>query len=397
MKNEDEKMQEFMKDFTNAHGELPKSKWIDPTFNFAKKLLKVTIVIGIITIILMLIPLSIQVYDKAISNVMSLDKEGFIKKIEKTYGQKIEMIQDESTYKGNGKMVFRTTKEPIIEFTTGKNVFDDYILDYEDKALLYYAEKDSEGLFKGLTIEQGTKSLRYSQFYTVEVLECKGYLSIEGYDQIEEGVRQLIGIRKFMTQKLKQFKIPLHLKIGDYISWCDYSEKLSEEEIILREKQLYYWDLQYNGKDTSFIPEEDLAKIDRPQTLEVLLNGEKVIDKEQTQINKNIAAMNNEKDYETAYFTATYQLEEEYYHMNFYNFIFSCDKFQIVEKNYDGLFGSPQVKFSYQNKTYEFHWRDYKVHGKRLPAEGNIEFLTQVLGIQIEYDYRNKKVNLIIP
>lgn len=397
MKDEEEKMQEFMQDFTNAHGELPKSKWIDPVFHFSKKMLKTAIVLGVIIILIMIIPLGIQIYQKSVANFAAMDKRSFIQKIEKTYHQKVKILQDESTYKGNGKMILTTTKEPVIEFTAGKNMLDDYILDYEDKALLYYAEQDSDGIFKNLKIEQGTKTLRYSQFFTVEALECKGYLEVEGYDQIEEGARQLIQIKKFMLKKLKQFKVPLYLKVGDYISWCEYRKDLSDEENILREKQLYYWDLQYNGKDTSFIPEEDLLKIGKPKTLEVCINGEKIVDKEKTSLNESNALLNNQTDYETAYITAEYQLDEQYYNMNLYNLICSCDKFEIVEKNYDGLFGSPQVKFSYQDKIYEFHWFDNKVHGKKLPTEGNIEYLERILGITLEYDYANKKVNLVIP
>ena len=122
MKDEEEKMKEFMKDFTNAHGELPKSKWIDPIFHFAEKLLKVAIVIGIFLVIITSAPLAIQIYNKSISNLMAMDKQGFIRKIEKMYEQKIEIVEDKSSYKGNGEMILKTTKEPIIEFTDRKSV-----------------------------------------------------------------------------------------------------------------------------------------------------------------------------------------------------------------------------------------------------------------------------------
>lgn len=386
MKDEDEKMQEFMKDFTNAHGKLPKSKWIDPVFRFAEKLLKITIVVGIIIIIIMMIPLTARVYEKAVSNLMTMDKRSFIKKIEKTYKQKVEIIQDDSTYKGNGKMTLRTLREPQIEFSTGKNIYDHYILDYEDKALLYYARNDKDGLFSGLEIEEGTKALRYSQFGSVELLECKGYLPIEGYGNIEEGVHQLLEIKKFMIQKLKQFKVSLRLKIGEYISSYDYNtekgkKELSEEEIILKEKQTYLWYLKENGKDFSFIPEGDLFEIDKPKVLDVYVNGERIVDIHGPVVNDQVS-----------YAIATYDQDKKYYETNISSIIAKCDKFQMLSNN-----PNTEFDFIYQGKKYRIHYLDDKTRGNKVPAVGNIEVLEQVLGIKLEYDYRNKKVNLVIP
>lgn len=386
MKNEDEKMQEFMKGFTNAHGKLPKSKWIDPVFHFAEKLLKIAIVIGIIIIIIMLIPLAVQVYEKAVSNLMTMDKRSFIKRIEKTYNQKVEILQDDSTYKGNGKMTLRTLKEPQIEFSTGKNIYDDYILDYEEKALLYYVQQDKEGLFRGLEIEEGKKTIVYSQFGRVELLECKGYLPIESYENIEEGVHQLLEIKNFMVQKIKQFKVSLYLKIGEYISIYDYrtedgKKKLSEEETVLKEKQIYYWYLRENGKDFSFIPEEDLFEIDRPRVLDVYINGERIVDIHGPVINNQVS-----------YAVATYNQDKKYYETNISSIIAKCNKVEMLSNN-----PNTEFDFVYQGKKYRIHYFDDKARGNKVPAVGNIEILEQVLGIKLEYDYKNKKVNLVIP
>lgn len=385
MKDEDEKMKEFMKDFTNAHGELPKSKWIDPVFHFSQKLLKATIVIGIIIIIIMLIPLTIQVYEKVISNLMTMDKRSFIKKIEKTYHQKVEMVQDDSTYKGNGKMTLRTLREPQIEFSTGKNIYDHYILEYEDKALLYYVQNDNQGLLKGLEIEEGTKALRYSQFGSVELLECKGYLPIESYENIAEGVHQLLEIKQFMTKKLYQFEVPLYLKIGEYISLYDYKtekgkKELSEEEIVLKEKQTYLWYLKENGKDFSFIPEEELFEIDKPRVLDLHINGERIVDIHGPVVNDQVS-----------YAIATYDQDKKYYETDISSIVAKCDKFQMLSNN-----SHMEFDFLYQDKKYKIHYFDDKVRGNKIPAVGDIEILREVFDIKIEYDYENKKVNLII-
>lgn len=386
MKDEEEKMKEFMKDFTNAHGELPKSKWIDPIFHFAEKLLKVAIVIGIFLVIITSAPLAIQIYNKSISNLMAMDKQGFIRKIEKMYKQKIEIVEDKSSYKGNGEMILKTTKEPIIEFTVGKNIFDDYIIDYEDKAFIYYMENSNEPIFQGVELKRETKNLVYSQFGKVETLSCQGYLQIESYDKIEEGVRQLIAIKSFMEQKVKQFNVPLSLKIGEYTSSYDYqtekkNQKLVEEEYILKEKQLYYWYLRDNGKDFSFIPEEELFEIDRPRVLDLHINGERIVDIHGPVVNDQVS-----------YAIATYNQDKKYYETDISSIVAKCDKFQMLSNNFNMEFD-----FLYQDKKYRIHYLDDKVRGNKVPAVGNIEILKEVLGIKLEYDYQSKTVNLIIP
>lgn len=396
MKNEEEKMQEFIKDFTNAHDSIRKVKGIDEAAKVIKISLKTAIIIGIIVAIIVSIPVAIMIYDK-MSVVFTMDKESYITKIEKGYRQRLEIIEDNSTKKGNGAIVFRTQKEPILEFKSVKTVVggvDSYYLEYEGNALNYYIENGPKEIFKGIEIEKNLRRINLNMFRSEEVEEFKTYLPIEDYSQIEEGVQQLVELRRFMKEKIKKFEIPLYLKIGDYTSGYDYKQEKSEEEIIEQEKQNYYWYLKNKGEDISFIPEEDLLEIDRPQMLHVYINGEKLVNKKQTEADKYYAEQDG-REYKIVYIVAYYNQDEKYYETDIDDIIHNCDKFQILEDGISGL--SARVKFLYQNKNYEVHWRDRKVHGKKLPYGGNIEFLEQVLKIKLEYDYQNKKVNLIIP
>lgn len=396
MKNEEEKMQEFIKDFTNAHDSIRKVKGIDEAAKVIKISLKTAIIIGIIVAIIVSIPVAIMIYDK-MSVVFTMDKESYITKIEKGYRQRLEIIEDNSTKKGNGAIVFRTQKEPILEFKSVKTVVggvDSYYLEYEGNALNYYIENGPKEIFKGIEIEKNLRRINLNMFRSEEVEEFKAYLPIENYSQIEEGVHQLVELRRVMKEKIKTFEIPLYLKIGDYTSGYDYKQEKVEEEIINQEKQLYYWYLKNKGEDISVIPEEDLLKIDRPQMLHVYINGEKLVNKKQTEADKYYAEQDG-REYKIVYIVAYYNQDEKYYETDIDDIIRNCDKFRILEDGTSGL--SARIKFLYQNKNYEVHWRDRKVHGKKLPYGGNIEFLEQVLKIKLEYDYQNKKVNLIIP
>lgn len=396
MKDEEEKMHEYIKDFTNAHSTIKKVEGIDGTFRTIKISVKTFLIIGTIVAIIMIIPIVAMVMDKA-SIVFTMDKEGYITTIEKNYRQRIEIVEDNSTKKGNGVILFKTEREPIVEFKSVKTIaggVESYYIEYEGKALKYYIENGEEEIFKGIEIVEIPRSITINMFKSEEVLEFEAYLPIENYSQLEDGVRQLIELRKFMQKKIRTFEIPLHIKIGEYIGGYDYKEMKAEEEIIYQEKQNYYWYLKNKGEDVNFIPEEDLLKIDRPQTLDVYVNGERLVNKKQTEMKKYYAEQDG-REYKAVYIVANYDQEEKCYETDIDDIIRNCDKFQILDDGMNGL--SARIKFSYQNREYEVHWRDRKVHGNKLPSGGNIEFLEQVLKIKLEYDYQNKKVNLIIP
>lgn len=363
MKNEEEKMHEFIKDFTNAHSSIRKVTGIEETAKAIKISLKTAIIIGSIVATIVLIPIIIMIFQN-VSIMFTMDKEGYISKIEKTYRQRLEIIEDNSTKKGNGAILFRTKKEPIVEFKSVKTVaggVESYYLEYEGNALSYYIENGPKEIFKGIEIEKIAIRTAINMFWKEEFHVYKTYLPIENYGQIEAGVHQLVELKKFMKKKIKKFEIPLYLKIGDYISTYDYKQEKDEEEIIDQEKQLYYWYLKNKGEDISFIPEEDLLQIDRPRILDVYVNGERLVNKKQTEIDKYYAEQNKE-EYKTVYIVANYNQDKKYYETDIVYIIRNCDKFQILDDGTSGL--NARIKFAYQNKEYVIHYFDDKIHGK---------------------------------
>ena len=113
--------------------------------------------------------------------------------------------------KGNGVILFKTEREPIVEFKSVKTIaggVESYYIEYEGKALKYYIENGEEEIFKGIEIVEIPRSITINMFKSEEILEFEAYLPIESYSQLEDGVRQLIELRKFMQKKIRTFEIP---------------------------------------------------------------------------------------------------------------------------------------------------------------------------------------------
>ncbi len=241
MKNEEEKMQEFIKDFTNAHDSIRKVKGIDEAAKVIKISLKTAIIIGIIVAIIVSIPIAIMIYDN-MSVVFTMDKEDYISKFEKTYRQQIEIVEDDSTNKGNGTIVFKTQKEPMVEFKAVKKIaggVETYYLEYEGKALNYYIENGPKEIFQGVEVEKTPRKVVLNMFKSAEIFDFKAYLPIESYGKIEEGVHQLLAIKKFMQEKIETFEIPLSLKIEYTRNKCYNINKKKRKNRLLTKKSSY--------------------------------------------------------------------------------------------------------------------------------------------------------------
>lgn len=367
MKNEKDRMQEYLKDYTNAHGNLPNSKNIQKTIHKINISLSslITVFVIILIIMVLLICLNIRIN---FSVFFTMNKEQFIKEIENKYNQKVEIIEDNSTNKGNGIIAFKSKKEPNINFYASKRQ-DSYTLDYEENAFLYYMENSNDKLFENITVEQEQRALD-DRYPDKKFLFCKIYLNINSYNDIEAACKQRYELQKWMKQKIKTFNVEIHLKIGDRVSYLWSYEDL--DIITYKEKYEYYWYLVDNKKDTSEIPKDDIEKLNRPKKIEVLINGKRVIDKQ-----------------ETAYLSAEYDMDTQTYQMPTERLLINCDKFEILTNN-----TNEEFEFTYNNKTYGVHYLDGKLHGNKLPYKSKLEYFEKAFGAKLEYDYENRKVNI---
>lgn len=383
MKNEKDRMQEYLKDYTNAHGNLPNSKNIQKTIHKINISLSslITVFVIILIIMVLLICLNIRIN---FSVFFTMNKEQFIKEIENKYNQKVEIIEDNSTNKGNGIIAFKSKKEPNINFYASKSQ-DSYTLDYEENAFLYYMENSNDKLFENITVEQEQRALD-DRYPDKKFLFCKIYLNINSYNDIEAACKQRYELQKWMKQKIKTFNVDIHLKIGDKVSYLWSYEDL--DIITYKEKYEYYWYLVDNKKDTSEIPKDDIEKLNRPKKIEVLINGKRVIDKEETKINE-MKNSYNIKTEETAYLSAEYDMDTQTYQMPTERLLINCDKFEILTNN-----TNEEFEFTYNNKTYGVHYFDGKLHGNKLPYKSKLEYFEKAFGAKLEYDYENRKVNI---
>lgn len=239
MKNEKEKMQEYLKGYTNAHAELPRINEANKVVKRINISLSALIIIITIIIILMTIPILIFAFSRT-KVFFRMNKRDFIEKIEKNYGQKVEILKDNSTKQGNGTMVLKAKKEPYINFNAAKQsdrFGENYYLDFEENAFAYYFKNSQEPIFNRITISEERKALS-SNYPDFEFLDLNIYLNIDSYNQIEEACIQRQKLQKWMKEKIKQFDIEIHLKIEDFVSYLSSDNEL--DDVIYQEKYQYY-------------------------------------------------------------------------------------------------------------------------------------------------------------
>ncbi len=116
---------------------------------------------------------------------------------------------------------------------------ESYYIEYEGKAFkILYRKWEKKRYLKGIEIVEIPRSITINMFKSEEILEFEAYLPIESYSQLEDGVRQLIELRKFMQKKIRTFEIPLHIKIGEYIGGYDYKEMKAEERLFIKKNRI---------------------------------------------------------------------------------------------------------------------------------------------------------------
>ncbi len=111
--------------------------------------------------------------------------------------------------------------------------------------------------------------------------------------------------------------------------------------------------MKNKGEDVNFIPEEDLLKIDRPQTLDVYVNGERLVNKKQTEMEKYYAEINRtDENIKQCTLAANYDQEEKYYETDIDDIVRNCEKFQILDDGTNGL--SARIKFPIKIENMKF-------------------------------------------
>lgn len=370
MKNEKKEMMEYINQLDNEK--------MQKTQKASKKITVMlsTVILTITVIIIIFFCAVASFFYNEIYLVFLQNQEQFVKKLESMYNQEIEIIEADCDEKGNGTYILRTKKEPQIEFHAAKEMYSNFETDYQERALLYYAEKNP--LFQNVQV---TSSEQTSQYYKdFSLLKTYSYLPIQSYEQLEQASRTLYDIQKFMEEKVEDFSVLIYLKIADYTSPVEYATIPSAENGIYQEKYEYYWYLKNTGKDTSVMPTEDIDAVNFPRILDVYANGERVVDIDESGYGI------------VAYLTASYNLEKQTYEVNAKKFILgNANIFHVLGGNTDLRFS-----FDYNNRKYNLYYTDDGIRGNSIPWISKVSYFTELFGAQIEYDFEEKTVNFIL-
>ena len=370
MINEKKKMMEYINQLDNEK--------MKKTEKASKKITVMlsTVILAITVIIIIFFCIVATFFYNEIYLVFLQNQEQFVKKLENMYHQDIEIIEANCDENGNGTYILRTKKEPQIEFHAAKEMYSNFETDYPQRALLYYAEKNS--MFNNVQISTSEGA---SQYYThFSLLKTYSYLPIQSYEQLEQASTTLYNIQKFMEEKVEDFSVSTYLKIGDYISPVEYTNIPSKGNGIYQEKYEYYWYLKDTKENTSIMPKEDIEKVNYPRILDVYANGKRVVDIEESGYGL------------TSYLTATYNLEKQAYEVDAKKFIIgNTDIFHILDDNTDLRFS-----FDYHNRKYNLYYTDNQIRGNSIPWISEISYFTELFDAQIEYDFEEKTVNLLL-
>ena len=335
-----------------------------------------TVILTITVIIIIFFCAVASFFYNEIYLVFLQNQEQFVKKLESMYNQEIEIIEADCDEKGNGTYILRTKKEPQIEFHAAKEMYSNFETDYQERALLYYAEKNP--LFQNVQVTSSEQTSKYYKDFSL--LKTYSYLPIQSYEQLEQASRTLYDIQKFMEEKVEDFSVLIYLKIADYTSPVEYATIPSAENGIYQEKYEYYWYLKNTGKDTSVMPTEDIDAVNFPRILDVYANGERVVDIDESGYGI------------VAYLTASYNLEKQTYEVNAKKFILgNANIFHVLGGNTDLRFS-----FDYNNRKYNLYYTDDGIRGNSIPWISKVSYFTELFGAQIEYDFEEKTVNFIL-
>lgn len=370
MINEKKKMMEYINQLDNEK--------MQKTEKASKKITVMlsTVILIITVIIIIFFCIVASFFYNEIYLVFLQNQEQFVKKLESMYHQDIEIVEADCDENGNGTYILKTKKEPKVEFKATKEMYSNFETDYPQRALLYYAERNS--LLQDIQISTSEKA---SQYYSdFSLLKTYSYLPIQSYEQLEQASKTLYDIQKFMEKKIEDFSVATYLKIGDYVSPVEYATIPSSENGIYQEKYEYYWYLKDTKEDTSMMPTEDIEKVNYPRILDVYANGKRVVDIEESGYGL------------ISYLTASYNLEKQTYEVDAKKFILgNSDIFHILGNNTDLRFS-----FDYHNRKYNLYYTDDEIRGNSIPWISEISYFTELFDAQIEYDFEEKTVNLVL-
>lgn len=260
-------------DITRLSKETQKStKTIDTITNVTGKIgisLKKLLII-IFSIALIIIMYFLIVYFNSIKSNVSIDAIGTLKSM---YGKDLTITSQELDEKGNGTYQVQTTGNDKINFTVVKK-YGNFSSDYSSSCLKYFFEKWNSNSKKFFIVDESKEDNG--------LLKYNLYENINQFDDIDSAVDKYEEFKDFANEyyfedwgiwiKKGEFKYPMVLGTG-------YSEdairtKLKREYIIINKQR---------GIALNDVSAANMEKYNKPDTLNIILNQEKLEDEDDIQ------------------------------------------------------------------------------------------------------------------
>ena len=362
----DEKDLKELKEFEEKY----KRKTADVNFKSVERVVKAlkVIIVGAIVPLILILALIVVIAFLIIYAYWHVDKESIIGHLEKIYPDKYIVIskdvnEDEEGYykiaiKGNEEIVFNGYHE-------GNNT---NIEDSQAHKLKYYFEHlDNEELKQ--------KFVGNEEYYKINENDAQEFLKydlktyISSYDEIDEAVLNCYQMLQYCKEK-EIYGYVIFYIYGNYWGGFGQSdEDIGYEELLVREKNNYIKFAIENNINIDKIPEQDIEKYYKPN-LKIVINGQELEEYKEVNYNYEIG------EYEIRYFQRV------------------VDNIDTVEKLLYNM--GNVIKIKYNGKEYKLHYDNNELKKNSIPYVCRISYIQEIFDTEIEYDLKNKKINITI-
>lgn len=356
---------EFNEDFANQvyNKKLKGNKNSKNIANFIWKLLKIfCLVLSILVIIK--IAKGIWMFNR-MYNVDVLSEMKY------KYNEEFIIISKNVTDTGTGTYILSPKNNENITFNAsnkGITIKDDY----RETAIKYYTEKYVKEN-NILNIKSTEKKQPDGTFENCEFLYYDFWFELSSYNQIEDTVKIVYNIVKYITQNTKSdfmFNIAGKIKLSKYESLVQYSKFSTLDSLIYQEKYYYLNYLKENSLNTSNININEIQTIWKPEKLKIVINNNELKNTENRPLLDNSIA--------------TYNTELKDYELSISRLIENIDSIKKLENG----------NIKYNGKEYNIN-EDTNI-SNCLPSQCSITIIEKTFNANINYDYTNKYIYINI-
>ena len=244
--------------------------------------------------------------------------------------------------------------------------------DYRETAIKYYTEKYVKEN-NILNMKFTEKKQPDGSFENCDFLYYDFWFEISSYDQIEDTVKIVYNIEKYITQNTKSdfmFNIGGKIKLSNYESFVQYSKFSTLDSLIYQEKYYYLNYLKENNLDTFDIDNNEIQMIWKPEKLKILINNNELENTENRPLLDNSIA--------------TYNTELKDYELSIAHLIENIDSIKKLENG----------NIKYNGKEYNIN-EDTTISNS-LPSQCSITMIEKTFNSTIKYDYENRKIYIFI-